>query len=161
MNRLIAGLAVAALVALAPSAALADDRACTVFGTEGDDVWTVVPRGDWVLIPYDAVVCGGDGDDVIMQPYFQGTFYGGDGDDSMHYSKGATFYGGDGVDFVMELLGGTFYGGDGDDVVFKNYHGTVYGGDGADRVTHNYSTFYGEDGEDVVVYDYGTFIQGD
>jgi Ca2+-binding RTX toxin-like protein len=160
MKRLITGLAVAVLVALVPSAALADDLPCTVFGTDGDDIWTVVPNGDWVLISYDAVVCGGDGDDVIMGGAFQGTFYGGKGDDGVQSSRGATFYGGDGGDWMGDNLG-SFYGGDGNDSVYRNAV-EFYGGDGNDSVYKNYGEFYGGDGEDVVFsYQGGTFVQGD
>jgi Ca2+-binding RTX toxin-like protein len=156
------------LAALVPSAALADESDCTVFGTEGDDVWTVVEYLGRVLIDYDAVVCGGDGDDAIWGGAFQGTFYGGKGDDYLQYSKGATFYGGDGFDSVSENMGrGTFYGGDGRDYVYRNY-GVFYGGDDDDVVYQNckflthYGEFHGGDGADVVLSDQGgIFVQGD
>jgi hypothetical protein len=139
--------------------ASAAPAACTVFGTDGNDVFQAADH------PADAVICGGKGDDTIIGT-FRGTFLGGPGSDTVRRNKG-TFHGGAGGDHVRHNLGnGVFHGGPGNDSVSDNggmvhpHPGTFYGGDGHDTVLSNYGTFRGGPGRDRVRDNYGTFHGG-
>ena len=97
-----------------------------VYGNNKDNVFTADPA------QYE-VFCGLGGDDSISNFLDYGdVFIGGAGNDSV-YQNGGTFYGGDGTDTVVTGNQGTFNGGAGNDSVNENY-GTFYGGDGTDTV---------------------------
>ncbi|MFN2606924.1 MAG: hypothetical protein ABR511_03355, partial [Acidimicrobiales bacterium] len=106
-----------------------------------------------------------------------GTFYGGDGNDTVVTLSGGTFYGEAGDDYVSGVNGtGVFLGGEGNEIVSNVYEqGLFCGGPGVDDVdmlslfqsppgTPNPlagGTFYGEEGDDFVNFllPGGTFIQ--
>ncbi len=113
-------------------------------GFGGNDSIANLDEGD--------IFIGGAGDDYLHDfQYNNGTFYGGDGNDSVFYNNG-TFYGGDGNDSVnFQDTTGTFNGGAGDDYVNGN-QGTFNGSSGNDSVSlnFNFGTFNGGDGVDTI-----------
>jgi hypothetical protein len=154
--------------------------ACTVEGTDGDDVFQAPDH------PADAVICGGEGDDTVTGA-LRGTFVGGPGKDRVLTNKGTvygqagrdhvrrnhatgrflggagsdsvggagygnegTFRGGDGPDAILTFNSSVFRGGPGSDRVKSNSLGTFHGGSGVDRVEWNIGVFYGGPGADSV-----------
>jgi hypothetical protein len=173
VSALVATLAVGGAIAAAPVSAA--PPACTVQGTEGDDVFQGDDYGS------SAVICGGKGDDTV-RGVLRGTFVGGPGNDRVLRNKG-TVYGGAGRDHVRRNHAqGRFFGGAGNDSVgggaFGNegtfrgqdgrdsiltYNGGVFrGGSGNDRVETNLpgGTFHGGPGADHVASNSGVFYGG-
>jgi hypothetical protein len=135
-KRLTLALAAGALVAaMVPDVASAANPPCTVVGTPGNDTFATGSGYGGTVIPADAVVCGGKGNDTIYGPSpFTGTFYGGQGDEYVSLLSGGTVLGGQGDDFVYAMYSGTFDAGLGDDRVCYLGGGTYNGGAGTDSV---------------------------
>ncbi len=109
--------------------------------TAGDDVFCGRGGNDSIAtLDAGDIFIGGAGDDYLHDfQYNNGTFYGGDGNDSVFYNN-ATFYGGAGNDSVTQFQDttGTFNGEDGNDSVSLNFNfGTFNGGDGVDTIEDN------------------------
>ncbi len=122
--------------------------------TAGDDVFCGRGGNDSIAtLDAGDIFIGGAGDDYVQDfQYNNGTFYGGDGNDSVFYNN-ATFYGGAGNDSVTQFQDttGTFNGEAGNDYVNGN-QGTFNGSSGNDSVSlnFNFGTFNGGDGVDTI-----------
>ena len=82
-------------VASVPEAAPAEDRGCTITGTEGEDILKGTPRAD--------VICGLGGDDVIHGYGDDDVLYGDAGDDKLRGGAGEDkLYGGAGTDITRQ-----------------------------------------------------------
>ena len=121
--------------------------ACTIIGTEGDDVLEGTTGDD--------IICGMGGDDRIDGKRGNDVIYGGSGNDTLYGRDGDdTIYGGSGNDLILghrgdDVLYGRLgddriYGGGGDDI--------ATGGKGSDRIhgEADDDTLEGNQGNDVI-----------
>ncbi len=153
---------VASVLVVTPGGAVVEDpvsqavAACTITGTEGDDVLVGTAGPDVICgLGGNDVIDAGAGDDVVYGGTGADTILGGDGDDELHGNEDDDeIYGGAGDDWIG---GGknndTLYGGDGNDVMYgKRGADVIYGGAGDDELHGNEDDdeVYGEAGDDWI-----------
>lgn len=121
--------------------------ACTIIGTEGDDVLKGTTGND--------VICGMGGDDRIDGKRGNDVIYGGSGNDTLYGRDGDdTIYGGSGNDLILGHRGDdVLYGRLGDDRVYGGGGDDIAtGGKGSDRIhgEADNDTLEGNQGNDVI-----------
>lgn len=121
--------------------------ACTIIGTEGDDVLEGTTGND--------VICGMGGDDRIDGKRGNDVIYGGSGNDTLYGRDGDdTIYGGSGDDLILGHRGNdVLYGRLGDDRIYGGGGDDIAaGGKGSDRLhgEADDDTLEGNQGNDVI-----------
>ena len=121
--------------------------ACTIIGTEGDDVLEGTTGND--------VICGMGGDDRIDGKRGNDVIYGGSGNDTLYGRDGNdTIYGGSGDDLILGHRGNdVLYGRLGDDRIYGGGGDDIAaGGKGSDRLhgEADDDTLEGNQGNDVI-----------